>query len=234
MFASTLRRPRCGMPTATSCRPACAAEVMSSSSKGMTDSLPSSEKRFCPTYLVWRNASNASAALRRRRMCSCSSAAGALVPTLEARLDPRALVGVLDVHVLDADGARVRVAQHAEDVAQRHQRFATEAARRELAVEVPQGQTVVDEVEVGVATLLVLERVGVGHQVTADAVGVDQLLHARGLVDVVLVGRGDVADPADRLVGDPQCGEDARRRSRPRPAAARGCAAGTHRTARPG
>ena len=35
-------------------------------------------------------------------------------------LDPLLLVGLLDVHVLDADRARVRVAQHAEDVAQRH------------------------------------------------------------------------------------------------------------------
>ncbi len=37
-------------------------------------------------------------------------------------LDPRLLIGLLDVHVLDADGARVRVAQHAENVAQLHHR----------------------------------------------------------------------------------------------------------------
>ena len=104
----------------------------------MTDSLPSSEKRFCPTYLVCRKASNASAALSRRRMWSCSSGCGALVGALEARLDPLPLIGILDVHVLDADRARVRVAQHSEDVAQRHQRLAAEAAGRELAVEVPQ------------------------------------------------------------------------------------------------
>ena len=53
-----------------------------------------------------------------------------------------------------------------------------------------------------------LQRVGVGHQVTAHPVGVDQLLDAGLLGDVVLVRGGDVAHPADRLVGDPQRAED--------------------------
>ena len=44
------------------------------------------------------------------------------VRPLDALLDPAALLGVLDVHVLDADGAAVGVAQHAEDVAQLHDR----------------------------------------------------------------------------------------------------------------
>ncbi|MDF2975329.1 MAG: hypothetical protein K0S40_57 [Actinomycetospora sp.] len=39
----------------------------------MTVSAPSSEKRFCPTYLVCRNASNASAALSFDRMYFCSA-----------------------------------------------------------------------------------------------------------------------------------------------------------------
>ena len=55
---------------------------------------------------------------------------------------------------------------------------------------------------------LVLQRVGVGHQVAAHAVGVDELLHAGGLVDVVVVRGVDVLDPADRLVGDAQALED--------------------------
>ena len=80
-------------------------------------------------------------------------------------LDPPALLGVGDVHVLDADPAAVRVAQHAEDVAQLHQLLAGEAADRELAVEVPQRQAVAGDVQVGVAADGELERVGVGHQV---------------------------------------------------------------------
>jgi hypothetical protein len=115
------------------------------------------------------------------------------VRDLDALLDPPALVGVLDVHVLDADAAAVRVAQHAEDLAQRRHRLAAEAPGRELAVEVPQRQAVVDDVEVGVRALAELQRVGVGHEVPAHAVGVDELLHPRLLDDVVLVARGDVA-----------------------------------------
>ena len=108
-------------------------------------------------------------------MRSCSSRVGLGVRALDPVLDPLALLGVLDVHVLDADRAAVGVAQDAEDVAQLHERLAAEAAGRELAVEVPQRQAVGDDVEVGVAALVVLQRVGVGHQVAAHAVGVDQL-----------------------------------------------------------
>ena len=73
MLASTLRRPRCAMPMQTSSRPSSAARDSIASSSAMTDSPPSSEKRFWPTNLVCRKVSNASAALSRRRMRSCSS-----------------------------------------------------------------------------------------------------------------------------------------------------------------
>ena len=174
----------------------------------MTDSPPSSENRFWPTYLVCRKVSNASAALSRRRIRSCSAALGARLRPLDPRLDPLALLGVLDVHVLDADGAAVRVAQDPEDVAQLGDRRAAEAAGGELAVEVPQRQAVPGHVEVGVPALAVLQRVGVGHQVAAHAVRVDELLDAGALVDVVLVRLLDVLGPADRLVRDAQRGED--------------------------
>ena len=100
------------------------------------------------------------------------------VRPLDLVLDPLPLLRVLDVHVLDADGAAVGVAQHAEDVAQLGAAPAAEAAGDELAVEVPEGEAVVVDVEVGVRALAVLERVDVGHQVAAHAEGVDELLHA--------------------------------------------------------
>lgn len=128
-----------------------------------------------------------------------------LVRNLDALLDPAALFGLQDVHVLDADGAAVRVAQHAQDVAELHPLLAREAADGELAVEVPQRQAVAEHVQVGVAALAVVQRVRVGHQVAARAERVDQLDDARGLVDGAL---GDVGDPADRLVGQPQRRED--------------------------
>ena len=132
-----------------------------------------------------------------------------LVRALDPVLDPLALGRLLDVHVLDADGAAVGVAQDAEDLAHLHQALAAgEAAGGELAVEVPQRQPVGLDVEVVVAALAVLQRVGVGHQVAADPIGVDHL-HDPGLLgDLVLVVGADVLGPADRLVRDPQRAED--------------------------
>src|SRR5690606_16347235 len=126
----------------------------------------------------------------------------------ELRLHPPPLHRVGQVHVLDADGAAVRVAQDPQDVPQRQAGGAGEAAGGEGAVQVPQGQAVVGDVEVGVTALAVGQRVGVGHEVAARAVGVDalgdpcRLAHLRLGVDV------DVALPAHRLVGDAQRGED--------------------------
>ena len=112
------------------------------------------------------------------------------------------------MHVLHADGSAVRVAQDAEYLPQLHPRLAAEAPGGELALQVPQGEPVLVNVQVGVLALAVLQRVGVGHQVAADPVGVDQLVHAGGLADVVLVPGRDVLHPADRLVRDPQRLED--------------------------
>ncbi len=83
-----------------------------------------------------------------------------------------------------------------------------EAADGELALQVPQGEAVLDDVQVGVLADLVLERVGVGHDVAADPVGVDQVEDPGGLGDVVVVRGVDVLEPADRLVGDAQGLED--------------------------
>ena len=115
-------------------------------------------------------------------------------------LDPGALLGILNVHVLDTDGARVRVAQDAEDFAQFHERPAPEATGGEFAIEIPQGELVREDVEIGMGALVVLERVGVGHEVAAHAIGVDDLLHAHRLVEIGLVAGRDVLGPADGLV----------------------------------
>jgi hypothetical protein len=115
------------------------------------------------------------------------------VRALDALLDPAPLLGVLDVHVLDAGGPAVGVTQHAEDVAQLHEpTAAAEGAGGELALEVPQRQPVRQHVEVGVAALLVLQRVGVGHHVPTYAVGVDQLEDTGLLVHLVVMVDRDV------------------------------------------
>ena len=117
------------------------------------------------------------------------------------------------MHVLDADGARVRVAQHAEDVAQLHGVAAREPAGGELAVEVPDREAPVVRIELLVgARFLEAERIEVRDEVPAHAVHVDELLHGDDLVlrldrafERAVVGR-----PARRLVGDAEANRIAR------------------------
>ena len=70
---------------------------------------------------------------------------------------------------------------------------AAERAGGELAVEVPQRQPVRLDLEVGVAALLVLQRVGVGHHVAAHPVGVDQLEDPGLLADVLVVAWSEMS-----------------------------------------
>ncbi len=65
MLASTLSRPRCAIPMTASLTPCPMERSSRASSSTIADSPPSSEYRFCPTYLVCRNASKASAAPNR-------------------------------------------------------------------------------------------------------------------------------------------------------------------------
>ena len=133
---------------------------------------------------------------------------GPAVRPLNARLQPGAFLRVLHVHVLDTDSAAVRIAQHAEYLPQPHPRRPAETAGGELPLEIPERQAVLVDVKVRMLSLLVLQRVGVRHEMTAHPVGVDQLVHPGGLAEVILVPGRDVPDPPDRLVGYPQRAED--------------------------
>ncbi len=208
MLASTLSRPRCGMPMTTSSSACSAAWSITASIIGMTVSAPSSENRFCPTYLVCRKVSNASAAFSLVRMYFCCGDGRLLVLDLDALLQPLLLLGLEDVGVLDADVAAVRVAQQAEHVAQLLVLGAGEPVDLEHPVQVPQRQAVRGDVEVGVAAepaLVQPQRVDVGHQVPAVAVGRDQLDDAGVLVDDRV---GVVGAPPHRLVRDAELAED--------------------------
>ena len=65
----------------TSSKPESAADEIIASSSGITDSPPSSENRFCPTNLVCKNDSKASALFNLRKILSCSSRAVLGAPT---------------------------------------------------------------------------------------------------------------------------------------------------------
>ncbi len=132
---------------------------------------------------------------------------------LDLLLDPALLLGLLDVHVLDADRTAVRVAQDVEDLAERQAPGATDrrvdadvTAGEELAVEIPDRQPVGGRVELGVHLgRLRCERVQVSYEVTADPVHVDEGRHLHLLDElrgVVVDGVGVLA-PLHGLVGHP-------------------------------
>ena len=123
---------------------------------------------------------------------------------LDPLLDPALLLGVLDVHVLDADGPAVGVAQHVEQVAELHALPPGHAARRELPVEVPDGEPVGGGVELVVhLRLFPGQRVEVGDEVAAHPVDPHERGDLHLLAEELLlpVDRADVAAPVDLLVG---------------------------------
>ena len=141
-------------------------------------------------------------------MCRCSSRLSVVGLALDVLLDPALLLGVLDVHVLDAQGAAVGVAQHVEDLVEGGHVAPGQPVGDELARQVPDGEAVGERVELGVDVRgLGIERVEVGDQVAAHPVHVDQRLHVH-LLDqaLVLALLGALAGvvvqlPAHRLVG---------------------------------
>ena len=120
---------------------------------------------------------------------------GLAVDALDALLDPTLLFGVLDVHVVDADRAAVRIAHLAEDVSQDHLARRRLAGRcvvgvEELAVEVPDRQAVGLGIDVEVAGgLTQVERIEIGDEVASDPVHVHALVDL-DLLEQGLVGRG--------------------------------------------
>ena len=234
MLARTFSRPRCAMPMTTSSRPACAAADDHRVEQRDERLAALQREPLLPDVLGLQE--------RLERL-------GAVEPPQDVQLllarracragSPRAPGSRPAPPGPGCACTRCRPCgstspQHAEDVAQLHRRLAAEPAGRELALQVPQGEPVLEDVEVGVAALLVLQRVGVGHQVAADPVGVDQLVDAGDLGDVVLVARRRCPAPSAPARTGCAAPRRSRRRSRPRRAAAGGCGAGSRRTARPG
>ncbi len=126
-------------------------------------------------------------------------------------LDPQLLVRFLDVHVLDAGGAAVGIAQQPEDPSQIHPGLTGEPTGGELAIEVPQCQSVGERVELGVDDRRILTQwVEVGDEVAPHPVHVDQP-ECAGLLLRPCPGAGGrvrVDRPPGRDVGDLHRPED--------------------------
>ncbi len=101
------------------------------------------------------------------------------LPAFDTILDPGALLGVGDMHVLDADMAAIGALQDVEHLAQRAEFEAERAADIDGAVVIGFGEAVGLGLELGVlAARDELERVELGDEVTASPVVADQ--HAGG------------------------------------------------------
>ena len=131
--------------------------------------------------------------------------------TLHVLADPALLGGIQDVGVVHAEGPAVGVAQQSQDLPQRQAVTAPGRCRQtvgfvhlELPVEVPDGEPVAGRVEVLVQVGLVQrQRVQLGDEVAAVAVGGDEGVHLRLLEGHRrgAVGPHDVPPPLHLLEG---------------------------------
>ena len=98
-----------------------------------------------------------------------------LVAALDALLDPRLLRGVGDVHELDAERLAIGAAQDGDDLAHRREVEAEHLVEEDAAVEVGFGEAVGARIELLLVLLrLEFERIELGVEVAAHAVGADQ------------------------------------------------------------
>ena len=88
----------------------------------MSDSAPWSEKRFCPTYRVWRKTSKASASSKSRRSAICTWVEALVLwrPRFEPTAHPVPDARILDVLELGADGVGVDFLESRDHLAQAH------------------------------------------------------------------------------------------------------------------
>ncbi len=163
----------------------------------MTVSPPSSEKRFWPTYRVWRNFRKARPRADGERdalFLGVGEAVLAERARLEAVAQPAADREILDVHVLDAGGAAVGLLHELEDLAQLHGGGAAAEDEIELAVEIGLGELHVLEREFRGGAVAEIERVELGDAVAEAAIGADEGVDLRlflpGLPDGSLPGGG--------------------------------------------
>jgi hypothetical protein len=121
---------------------------------------------------------------------------------LELFIHPAALLGIGDVHELGADAAGIGRLEQRHQVGQLHALATGHAAGEEFATQVAVGQAVEGQGEVGRVGLGGhAQRVEVGAEVAARAVGGDQLSH--GAIAVVAAARGRHGG----AVGGAACGQ---------------------------
>ena len=165
------------MPMAISFTPALAAVSITVWTEGMVLSPPSSPKRLVETYFFAQKASKPSASVRCSRISRLAALSKAVRPggAFHPALDPGLLVGVLDMHELDADRAAIAGAADRHDLADGGGIQPQHAVDEDRPVPVGFGEAVGRRVEFRVRLrLLQAERVELRVQMAAHAVAADQ------------------------------------------------------------
>ena len=143
----------------------------------MADSAPSMPKRFWPTYLVAEELLEGLGGVEALEDVALlvGGRGRSSTPSTCSWIQRFSSGSWMCMYSMPMRAA-VGVAQDVEDVAERHAVAAPPTrAGEELAVEVPDGEAVGGRVELGVhVRLLGRQRVEVGDEVAADAVGVDE------------------------------------------------------------
>ncbi len=105
-----------------------------------------------------------------------------LVAALDALLDPAFLRGIRDVHELDAERLAVGAAQDGDDLAHRREFEAEHLVEENLAIEIGFGEAIGARIEFFFVLLrLERERIELGVEVAANAVGADQHQRVDGI-----------------------------------------------------
>ncbi len=176
-WESTLRRPRWAMPSTMSFMPSEPPRLMICSSAGISDSPPSRPKRLVPLYLTSMNCSKPSASISfdEDRLLALGGEGDLLVRAFDARLDPGLLLGVGDVHELDAERRAIGPRQYVDHLGNGRVFEPEHAVDEDLAAVVRLGEAVGGRRQL----VIVLERLGdaerieIGVQVAAHAEGAD-------------------------------------------------------------
>ena len=115
------------------------------------------------------------------------------------------------MHVFDADGAAIRITQHTEQITERHLGGTCHTTSEELAVEIPDGQSVRDGVELDRKLgLFPAQGINVGDEVSANTMNADERgdLHLLVQHRLFAVHRVDIDTPLHRFVRNTEAAED--------------------------
>ncbi|CAB4607262.1 unannotated protein [freshwater metagenome] len=112
------------------------------------------------------------------------------------------------MHVFNTNGSAVRIAQNLVDIAELGFRLSAKTTGFEGAIKIPKTQAMIQDIEIRVRTLAVFERVDIGHEVSANAIGVNHFLDAGCFAAIIVVVGVEINHPANWLIRNTKVGKN--------------------------